>query len=125
MTHFQDEGHYQEHMNAQAQAEMEAQMHQMEGEAEAELQQVEDCKAEPQSEYPFSFGEMLVGIEFNPSNDDKVAKAKMLCAELSNLLHDHYESNESSFLKTKLYQHAIGEILNAQMNVVKVLTFKY
>jgi len=30
-----------------------------------------------------------------------------------------------SKLKDTLYQHAIGEILNAQMNVVKVLTYKY
>jgi len=27
-----------------------------------------------------SFGELLVGIEFNPSNDDKVAKVKSLMA---------------------------------------------
>lgn len=29
------------------------------------------------------------------------------------------------YLQYKLFDHAIGEILNAQINVVKVLTLKY
>ena len=75
---------------------------------------------------PMTFGEMLVGITFNPSADDKVAKAKQLCAELADLLNDHNESRgEKSQDTQRLFSHAVGEILNAQMNVVKVLTYKY
>jgi len=80
---------------------------------------------------PMTFGEKLVGLTFNPSNDDKVTKAKKLCAELADLLHDEIQEREVTQQKalsqhaTILYHHTIGEILNAQMNVVKVLTLKY
>lgn len=70
-----------------------------------------------------NFGEKLVGLTFNPSNDDGVSKAKKLCAELANLVND--DSSEMTPLKATLKQHTIGEILNAQMNVVKLLTLKY
>jgi hypothetical protein len=76
-------------------------------------------------EKELTFGEKLVGTTFNPSGDDKVAKAKQLCAELANLLHDDFTSQGRSGLAAALYEHTIGEILNAQMNVVKVLTLKY
>ena len=74
-----------------------------------------------------TFGEKLVGITFNPSNDDKVSKAKQLCASLADLLHDemYKGGGEITELQSRLYNHTIGEILNAQMNVVKVLTLKY
>lgn len=121
MTHFEDEGHYQEHINAMAQAEMEAQMQQAESEAKAEIDLGEKQDMET---LPLSFGEKLVGITFNPSNDDKVYKAKRLCGELADLIKDDYMSKESSTMGTRLFEHAIGEILNAQMNAVKVLTFK-
>lgn len=72
-----------------------------------------------------TFGEKLVGITFNPSNDDKVALVKSLFAQAANLLKEDYEAGETSALKNRLFDHAVGEILNAQMNVVKVLTLKY
>jgi hypothetical protein len=85
-----------------------------------------------------TFGEKLVGLTFNPSGDEKVQRAKELCAELADLLNNNYHNPyyegdlELGFapgyedqLKESLFQHAIGEILNAQMNVVKLLTFKY
>jgi|APGre2960657404_1045060.scaffolds.fasta_scaffold161903_2 hypothetical protein len=72
-----------------------------------------------------TFGEQLVGITFNPSGDPKVQRAKVLCAELVDLLNDHYRSKESSQLEQTLFDHTIGEVLNAQMNAVKLLTFKY
>jgi hypothetical protein len=72
-----------------------------------------------------SFGQKLVGLTFNPSGDDKVAKAKQLCAELADLVHADYKNNETTELKNHLYSHTIGEILNAQMNTVKLLTLKY
>lgn len=73
-----------------------------------------------------TFGEKLVGITFNPANNDKVARVKQLCAELADLLNDHNESRtEKSQDSQRLFSHAVGEILNAQMNVVKVITYSY
>jgi hypothetical protein len=72
-----------------------------------------------------TFGEKLVGLTFNPSNDDSVSKAKRLCADLADLLMEDFKLTERSEFKEKLFHHAVGEILNAQMNVVKVLTLKY
>lgn len=72
-----------------------------------------------------SLGQKLVGLTFNPSGDEKVLKAKELCAELADLLHDDFTSRGQSGLAATLYEHTLGEILNAQMNVVKVLTLKY
>lgn len=72
-----------------------------------------------------TFGEKLVGIGFNPAGDDKVAKAKRLCADLADLMAEEFQSREHTGLSATLYEHAIGEILNAQMCVVKVITLKY
>lgn len=81
-------------------------------------------------EAPMSFGEQLVGLTFNPSGDPKVQKAKELCAQLADLIQSDYldrrfSDNPPSDLYKQLHQHTVGEILNAQMNVVKILTFKY
>jgi hypothetical protein len=81
-------------------------------------------------EAPMSFGEQLVGLTFNPSGDPKVQKAKELCAQLADLIQSDYldrrfSDNPPSDLYKQLHEHTVGEILNAQMNVVKVLTFKY
>lgn len=74
-----------------------------------------------------TFGEKLVGLTFNPSNDDKVGKAKRLCAELADLLFNDTFSDPKDISEFKMdrYKSSINEILNAQMNVVKVLTLKY
>ncbi len=81
-----------------------------------------DLEATPEKEP--TFGQILVGYTFNPSADDKVAKAKALCAELADLVYESYiGSKESSVLKDKIMDHTIGEILNAQMNAVKLITF--
>jgi len=80
---------------------------------------------EPQDERQLTFGEKLVGITFNPSGDAKVNRAKELCAELADLISQDHLSRETSQLHNTLYNNTICEILNAQMNVVKVLTFKY
>ncbi len=77
-------------------------------------------------ERQMTYGEKLVGLNFNPSNDDKVSKAKRLCADLADLVKDEFDTSvHNSALQRQLFDHAIGEILNAQMNAVKVLTFKY
>ena len=75
-----------------------------------------------------TYGEKLVGLNFNPSNDVNVDRAKRLCAELADLVYNEIGINnadETTALQKTLFHHTIGEILNAQMNVVKILTFKY
>jgi len=77
-----------------------------------------------------SFGKKLVGLTFNPSGDINVQRAKELCAELADiiqrdLLDKRFSDNPPSDLYRQIHEHAVGEILNAQMNVVKVLTLKY
>jgi hypothetical protein len=72
-----------------------------------------------------TFGEKLVGLTFNPSGDKNVQRAKELCAELADLLNRSADPNIERPLCRLLFDKAIGDILDAQMNVVKVLTFKY
>jgi hypothetical protein len=91
--------------------------------APTEIAQDEPTKSSPTRQ--LTFGEKLVGLTFNPSNDDKVSKAKRLCADLADLLYEDGRNSETSELKNILEKQAYGEILNAQMNVVKVLTLKY
>lgn len=71
-----------------------------------------------------SFGEQLVGIEFNPSNDSNVAKVKSMMAEIANILKEEYNKDGKSPVKSLLFDHAVGELVSAQMAVVKVITFK-
>lgn len=74
---------------------------------------------------PLSFGEKLVGLTFNPSGDDKVGRVKKLFAQIADIMQYEYQSKETTGLYSQLHEHTIGEILNAQMNCVKVLTLKY
>ena len=74
-----------------------------------------------------SRGEKLVGIKFNPSRDSDVDTVKRACAYLIDVIEKHRENcmHDGSLTTNKefLMNHALGEIINAQMNVVKVLTF--
>lgn len=73
-----------------------------------------------------TFGAKLVGLTFNPSGDEKVQRAKELCADLADLIYNDYDAKEEvTDFYDYLYEHTVGEILNAQMNVVKLLTFKH
>jgi hypothetical protein len=76
-------------------------------------------------ERKLTYGEKLVGLTFNPGGDPKVTRAKELFAEAADLLAEAYREKNlgHSSLTEALYGHAIGEVLNAQMNVVKILTF--
>jgi alpha-galactosidase len=72
-----------------------------------------------------TFGEKLVGITFNPSSDDKVAKAKALFAEAADLLMEEMSGRETSPLSKTIKEAAVADILRAQMMVVKAITLKY
>lgn len=73
-----------------------------------------------------TFGEQLVGLTFNPSGNPEVQRAKELCAELADIVDRVARRNNlRAFpLTNALYSHTIGEILNAQMNAVKLITIK-
>lgn len=77
------------------------------------------------SQPALTFGQQLVGLTFNPSGDDKVTKAKQLCADLMDLVNEEFIGKETTILKNILYNQTVGRILDAQMNVVKLLTLKY
>lgn len=90
---------------------------------------IADLQAETSEMTPEpTFGENLVGYTFNPSGNEKVQRAKQLAAELADLLHSDYEERFGNkecfngFIASVIYQQAIGEILNSQMNTVKLLT---
>lgn len=75
---------------------------------------------------PLTFGEKLAGVSFNPSGNPQVDTIKRLMAQCADLVKESYSMEEdSSPLDRILYEHAIGEILNAQMSCVKILTQKY
>ena len=67
----------------------------------------------------------MVGLTFNPSGDKNITKVKELCAELADLLNQNADPSSERPLCKLLFDKAIGDILDAQMNIVKVLTFKY
>ena len=74
-----------------------------------------------------SRGESLVGVDFNSTGKAEVETVKRACAFLIDMIEKHREENSQHGTLTAnrefLMNHAIGEILNAQMNVVKVITF--
>lgn len=79
-----------------------------------------------------TFGEKLVGITFNLSNDDKVHKLKSLFAEAANIIVqemsdrvDKSPTTEESYFLDLIGKQAIGGILEAQMLAVKLVTLKY
>lgn len=82
-------------------------------------------ETKPETARELSFGEKLVGLKFNPSGNLRVQRAKELCAELAEIVNDDAVRGKDWELHKTLSQHTIGEILNAQMNVVKLITLEY
>ena len=72
-----------------------------------------------------SFGEQLVGLDPDaPHADEDVQKVKELMAQVAEILKRRYATDAKVPVKSLLFDHAVGEILNAQMTVVKVITLK-
>jgi hypothetical protein len=69
------------------------------------------------------FGHQLVGLDPDNLDDSEVTKVKLLAAEMAEILKSNYEA-ERGPLKSLLFDHALGELVNAQMAVVKVITLK-
>ncbi len=73
-------------------------------------------------------GEVAVGLSFNPSGDEKVAKIKTLCAELFDIVEQSVPADDGTLptaRKRKMRDSALQEIITAQMWAVKVVTLKY
>ena len=81
------------------------------------------------TEKPLTYGQKMVSLTFNPSGDDKVAKAKQLMAEAIDLVEEDYAertdnghticSRETASFRT----NAVMETITAQMAIVKYLTW--
>lgn len=69
------------------------------------------------------FGEVIAGIDpENLHKDEDVRRVKELAAEMAEILKRRYTEDTKSAAKSLLFDHAVGEIVNAQMAVVKVIT---
>lgn len=72
-----------------------------------------------------TFGEQLIGVDVETEQQDDVTKVKAMFAEIAEMMKTNYQTETKHPLKSLLFDHAVGEILNAQMSVVKVLTLKH
>ena len=72
-----------------------------------------------------TFGEQLIGVDVEAEHQDDVTKVKAMFAEIAEMMKTNYQTESKHPLKSLLFDHAVGEILNAQMSVVKVLTLKH
>ena len=72
-----------------------------------------------------SFGEQLIGIDIDSPETDDVTKVEKLFAEVAEIMKKNYNDTPKHPVKSLLFDHAVGEIVNAQMSVVKVLTLKH
>lgn len=72
-----------------------------------------------------SFGEQLVGIDTRVAPETDIEKVNHLFVEITEIIKNHYTNNTKHPVKSLLFDHAVGEISNAQMSVVKILTLKH
>ena len=76
-----------------------------------------------------TFGQKAVGLDFNPSEDENVTKAKQLSADLIDLVEEHKEKVSSqgvqlSWVTNVFRTAAFNAVIAAQLAVVKFLTWK-
>jgi hypothetical protein len=70
-----------------------------------------------------TFGQKAVGLTFNPSGDDEVAKCKQMFADVIDQMNDLRARHNSMEVK-RMASIAITEAQTAQMWAVKALTWK-
>ena len=70
-----------------------------------------------------TFGQKAVGLTFNPSGDDAVAKCKQIFADAIDQMHQLRASTDSNEVK-RLASVAVTEAQTAQMWAVKALTWR-
>lgn len=71
-----------------------------------------------------TFGETLIGVEYNLTNNTDKCIANQACASLADLANDYYRDTEDDEMVDFLFEKAISSILDAQMSLNKLLTFK-
>tara|TARA_R110000772_G_scaffold172499_2_gene284339 strand:- start:382 stop:600 length:219 start_codon:yes stop_codon:yes gene_type:complete len=70
-----------------------------------------------------TYGQKAVGLSFNPSNDDSVAKCKQEFANCIDRMNDLRTTTESNEVR-RMISISITETQTAQMWAVKALTWK-
>lgn len=70
-----------------------------------------------------NFGEDIFDIDASIENPTEVEKVKIMFAEIAERIKNNY-AEERSPVKSLLFDHAIGELINAELSVVKLLTYK-
>lgn len=81
-------------------------------------------KSMPDETRELTFGEKAVGLNFNPSGDEKVQKVKELFAQVIDLITDGGLDNAATGFKGRIQGRAVNDAIVAQMLAVKFLTFK-
>jgi hypothetical protein len=92
-----------------------------------------ETDSDANNEYPerdvqeksLTFGETLMGITFNPSGNQTVNEIKTKFAEITDLINKHYEDRtDYQFEALIIFQNCLQHLLDAQMNCVKLVTYK-
>ena len=81
----------------------------------------------PTTNRELTSGEKAVGLTFNPSGDERVAKLKQLFAEAFDIVEASVPAADGTIptaRKRKMRDAALHEIISAQMWAVKVITLK-
>jgi hypothetical protein len=71
-----------------------------------------------------TFGQKAVGLSFNPSGDDAVAKSKQTIADAIDQMNDFRNNPETCAGAKRHASAAITELESAQMRMVKALTWR-
>ena len=71
-----------------------------------------------------TFGEKAVGLTFNPSGDDDVARCKAEFAAVIDRIHDLRNTTDNPEVK-RMASVAITEAQTAQMWAVKAITWRF
>jgi hypothetical protein len=72
----------------------------------------------------YKFGEILVGLDSENIEESLEVEIKKKFAEIVELTLTNYSTTDKSPIKSLLFDHAIGELVSAQMAIEKVITFK-
>jgi hypothetical protein len=74
-------------------------------------------------EQELTFGQQIAGVTHNPSDMPEVDTVKHMCASLIDALANSFDNQQIAPMHGKIIDAAIMKIVEAQMMVVKALTF--
>lgn len=78
---------------------------------------------EDEQKRELTYGQKAVGLPFNPSGDERVNMVKAIFADLIDTVEQERTPNDSRF-KNTIITSGVTMLVNAQMIVVKILTWK-